>query len=128
MSPRVVLMNHSAPFLCQAQRRFKSEPVDLYLYHQDEASIAEIEQLAPAAIILARRYGYPASDMQFIQKFRGFSTLKETPIILSLIEGMSIPSAPYPGVTVVVSQPDMADIEDFICALHQVLQGARSAK
>ena len=125
MLPCVVLMNHSAPFLCTTQRRFKTEPYDLYLYHQSETSVAEIAQLPPAVIVLARRYGFPATDGDFIHKFRQLSLLKAVPIILSLIEGMQLPIVET-GVTVVISQPDFSDIQDIIDAVHGILHSTAS--
>jgi len=127
MLPCVVLMNHSAPFLCSIQRRFKTEPFDLYLYHQSEASIAEIAQLTPAVIVLARRYGYPATDGAFIQRFRQLSLLRAVPIVLSLIEGMQLPSG-QTGITVIISQPDFSDTQDIVDTLHGILRSEGAVK
>lgn len=120
MFPRIVVMNHSAPFLCRIQRRMKIEPFDLYLYHQSEDSIIEIVQNVPAVIVLARRYGYPKSDEQFIRWFHGHHDLKDVPLVLSLLVGMTVP-AERAGVTVVVSQPDFSDLDDIVTVVHRIL-------
>jgi hypothetical protein len=98
----------------------KTEPFDLYLYHQSEASIVEIAQLAPAVIVLARRYGFPKNDDRFIRTFRSETALKAVPLVLSLLEGMPIPSE-RADITVIVSKPNFSDLDDIIETIHRIL-------
>jgi hypothetical protein len=119
MLPKIVVMNHSAPFLCSMQRHLKTEPFDLYLYYQTQASIAEITQLAPDVIVLARRYGFPYSDEKFIHQLRRQVALRDVPIILSLVMGMS-PGQNLPqDVRVITSAADYASLDDIMNAVHE---------
>ncbi len=124
MSPILALMNHSAPFLCKLQRRLKTESVDLYLFHQTEASIGEIAELAPTLILMGRCYGFPPTDVRFIQRFRQEEKLKQVPILLSLFFGMTPPDVSALQVETVTSQPDLSDLEGIVGVLRKMLHVA----
>jgi hypothetical protein len=103
------------------QRRFKTEPYDVYLYHQDASSTAEIIALHPAAIIIARRFGYPSTENTFIEAFHAQASLRVVPILLSLTETMLVPK-PQPNLTVVMNKADDSDDYEIINTLHRLLE------
>lgn len=121
MLPRVVILNHSAKFFCNIQRALKNEPFDIYLYHQVEASIPALAEVAPALILVGQRIGYRDNARQLIDTMRLHPLLRETPVIVGLVS--RDPSA-YDvafGVTVVPIPPDYINLRPLIRVMHDVI-------
>ena len=121
MPPAIAIADHSVAFLCPLQRRLKREPLDVYLFNQNETCVDDMARIAPNLLVFARRYGYPSNDQYQMKRWSEHPTLYNTPIILLLMEGMDRPS-PRPRVTVLFSPPDGSDMEQIVSVIHNVLK------
>lgn|GEM_PF-5696279 len=119
--PIVVVLDHSGHFYASFQRRTKHEPFDLYFYYQNLKYVYEIERLKPDLIALSWQHGFPKNYREVIAGFRSFPSLKQVPIILSLVVPLQEPDAERLGVHIVNLDPSLENVDALVAAMHEVV-------
>jgi hypothetical protein len=119
--PVVVILDHSGHFFATVQRRMKHEPFDLYCYYQNLKYIYEIERLQPKLIALSKQHGFPKNYPEVIAGIKSFKSLKNVPILLSLVTPLEEPEAEKLGVEVIPLDPSLEDVETLVAKMHELL-------
>jgi DNA-binding response OmpR family regulator len=123
--PKIAVLNHSGKYLANVQRRLKTEPYDVYLFYQSSSELEALEELSPDLILLGRRHGFPKTDADFLIDFKLRSGLRQTPIVLALLNTMRPPEISDLKVSAVWLEADYLHLEPLIALVRSILMPVR---